>query len=280
MPARAEDRDRSGDAGFTLVEAAMAILVVAILAGALAPLANKVLNQQREERTRVLLKQAFEGCFGARERRVANLRADFGFDPSSSLTALPILVSRAGTSWSGTPTYSNASGFMCGYNGPYWSGPLDGTNAPLDGWGNPIRLLVSAGGYQTQSAGVDRIYDSADDIYYPTVAVPYLTFNATVTLQISRASANITGNATLSFLYGTSPSSTTRCTPNLVSAPAIGALAAPARAIANTGIQTLQWNVPAGACYLQLAQTTGSFTSVNLALDLMPGENRSISLTL
>lgn len=280
-PGSAPDRRRRPAGGFTLIEAAVAILVIAILAGAMAPLASKAFDQQREARTRELLRAAFEGCFGARDRRVANLRADFGFDPTASQTDLKVLVNRGGTSWLGVPSYGNGYGFLCGWNGPYWTGPVDGNSLPLDGWGTPIRLLVGASGYQTQSAGLDKAFGTADDLLYPTAAVPYLAHNATLTLAVTKSSANITGTATLSFVYGTSPSSTTRCTPNLVAAPLVGALAAPAHVVTNTaGTKTYQFNVPAGAVYLQVVPSTGSFTSVGLALDLLPGESRSLAVTL
>ena len=210
---------------FTLIEVVVAIAVVAILAGAMMPLAGQVLNQQREERTRMLLRQAFEGCFGARDRRVANMRADFGFDPTVSLSSLPILISNSDPTWVDVAPYSNVNGFFCGYNGPYWSGPLDSSNAPLDGWGKTIQLIVSpsppAQGiyYQVRSAGRDGVFNTTDDLYFPAVLTPYLAFNATVTLQIIRTSTdsagaptNITGIATLSYLCGTSSASMTcRC---------------------------------------------------------------------
>lgn len=270
----------TSSAGFTLIEAAVALLVIAILAGAMAPLASRALDQQREYRTRDLLRQAFEACFGSRDRRVANMRADFGFDPTASLSSLLVLVNRGGTSWSTTPAYGNTYSFLSGWNGPYWTGPVNGSGQPLDAWGRPIQLLVTSGAYQVLSPGLDGVAGTADDLVYPTVAVPYLAHNATLTLQVTKSSTNITGSASLSFVYGTSPSSTTRCTPNLVSAPTVGSLASPIRSWTNVG-GTYQYNVPAGAVYLSITATgAGAFTSVNMALDLLPGENRTVQVTL
>lgn len=284
MPAHASrgrlPKAGTSGSGFTLIEAAIAILVIAILAGAMAPLANRALDQQREGRTRDLLKQAFEACFGSRDRRVANMRADFGFDPTASLSNLSVMLNRGGTSWSSIAAYGNTYSFLSGWNGPYWTGPVNGSNHPVDGWGRTIQLVITSGAYQVVSPGPDGIAGSADDLVFPTVAVPYLAHNATVTLQVTKTSANITGGASLSFVYGTSPSSTTRCTPNLASAPAVGSLASPVRTWTNVG-GTYQFNVPAGAVYLSIAPTgAGSFTSANLALDLLPGENRTVQVTL
>ncbi len=282
MPARTKRVHRpEARAGFTLIEAAIAILVIAILAGAMAPLASRAMDQQREYRTRDLLKQAFEGCFGARDRRVANMRADFGFDPTVTQSDLKVMVTQTGTSWAGTSPYGNLYTFLSGWNGPYWTGPVNGSSQPVDAWGRVIQLSVNSGAWQVVSSGKDRTMGTSDDLVYPAVAVPYLAHNATLTLEVTKNSANITGNAILYFVYGTAPASTTRCTPTLASAPTVGALAIPTRPLANTGAvgstATYQFNVPAGAVLLSVGPT-GS--AVNLALDLLPGESRTVKVSL
>lgn len=267
--------------GFSLIEAAVALAVVAILAGLMAPLGARALNQQREYRTREGLKAAFEGLFGARDRRVANCRADFGFDPAASLSDLRVMVNTSGTSWAGTLGYGNTLGWLCGWNGPYWAGPTDAVNRPLDGWGRPLQLVVNGPAWQVLSAGPDGVAGTADDLVFPAVAPPYLAYNSTVILVVTRASANITGTATLNWVYGTSPASVSRAIPNLVAAPTIGNTAALSQALANTGTQTLTWNAPAGVQRFYLAPSgSGSFTPITLVLDLLPGETRQLSLTL
>ena len=83
-------RTRSPQArrGFSLVEAVIVIAIMAILAGAMVPLALKAINQSRESQTRTNLKAAYEAMFGARDRRVPNMRADFGFNPAGNLASL------------------------------------------------------------------------------------------------------------------------------------------------------------------------------------------------
>lgn len=253
--------------GFTLVEAAVAIAVVAILSGMLTPLAVRVINQQREIRTRENLKTAFEGMFGARDRRVANMRGDFGFGPSSSRSDLACLVlsSSAGTS---LPSYGlNGMSFFYGWNGPYWQGSLDASNRPVDGWGKPLRLVYSAGPpatWQVQSGGGDLSFGTADDLAYPATAAAVISYNATLILNINKSSGyNYTGNAVLSFLNGSNTLSTATT------------------AITNTaGLQTITWNACAGGMQVNLTKSTGTFINQVLVMDLMPGEVRTVDVTI
>ena len=69
-----------------MIEVAVAIAVMAILAGAAIPLVMKTLNQQREQRARSEMKLLFEGLFGARDRVVSNMRSDFGYTGAGALS--------------------------------------------------------------------------------------------------------------------------------------------------------------------------------------------------
>lgn len=269
--------------GFSLVEAAVAIAVVAILSGMLAPLALKALNQQRESKTRDNLKVAFEAMFGARDRRVANMRADFGFDPSASTTyTLRVLVNRAGTAWAPVPAYGyNGANFLRGWNGPYWNGTLDAAGNPADGWGRALRLSVNAGTWQAASAGADGAFGTGDDLAYPSSASGYLAQSATLNVVVTRISTAVNGTASLSFTYGNDAGAMGRCTPSLTSVVPVGNLATTSRTMANTATQTLNFNLPAGSFQITFSPGTGAtFSATTLTLDLLPGETRQLDVQL
>jgi len=181
-----------------MIEVAVAIGVIAILAGAVAPIALKALNQQREQKTRENLKTAFEAMFGARDRRVANMRADYGFNPTALLPDLRLMTTRTpGTLRTYSPD-GMAGGLPWGWNGPYWTGAIQtaaGTQGlPLDGWGRPLRLEYSGGAAPTcrlQSAGVDGVFGGANDLSFPTLAVPVSNYLGTVTVTVSRTPASV-----------------------------------------------------------------------------------------
>ncbi len=166
---------RRGSPGFSLLEAAIAIAVIAILAGAAAPLVMKAVNQQREQKTRDNVRLAYEAIAGARDRRISNMKADFGFNPPVPPAQLADL--RFMTTINPAAAYRNgpvppaygavAANLRWGWNGPYWTGsirPQAGTNGiPLDGWGRPLRWANN----QVQSAGVDGVLGNADDLVFP-----------------------------------------------------------------------------------------------------------------
>ena len=257
--------------GFTLIEAAVAIAVVAVLAGLMAPLAVKALNQQREARTRESLKLAFEALAGARDRRVPNLRADTGYTPTASLADLRALV----VDPTGAPAYGyNGQQFLWGWNGPYWQGSLDVGNRPLDGWGAPIRFQVAVASglavWQMRSNGADRIAGTGDDLAYPTVPASALSYNATLLLTVLKTgtATNTTGNASLVHPNGAGGLTTLSpgTSPNILNSETP---------------QTFSWHVPAGGMQLNvLPSGTGNFAPVRLALDLLPGETRQVELVL
>ena len=145
--------------GFSLIEVVVAVAIMAILAGAIVPLAMKSLIQQRTATTQATLETTWQTLFGSQTSRVYNMRADFGFDPpASTLTSLPQMITQPATS----PVYgSTATPFNWGWNGPYWNGPVGqvaGVSVPVDTWGNAIQLVYTAIGnkYQLVSSGGGR----------------------------------------------------------------------------------------------------------------------------
>jgi prepilin-type N-terminal cleavage/methylation domain-containing protein len=173
--------------GFTLVEAAVAIAVVAILAGAMAPMALKVLDQQREAATRASLKLAFEALFGARDRRVANMRSDYGFTVAGDLPTLADMVTRPGA----TPAmaFHDGSSFQWGWNGPYWHGPV-ADRAPLDAWGNPIRLECRDQAVQLRSLGRSG-RPGPGNLVYPAVPIPLASLRSRLILHVVPSSPDL-----------------------------------------------------------------------------------------
>ena len=182
--------------GFSLIEAVVAIAIMAILAGATMPLLVKAVNQQREQVTRTALQNAWQGLFGSAIQQTANMRSDFGFDPTVALLDLGAMVTiTAAPLPAGLPVYGpGAQVFSWGWNGPYWTGSVAtngvGQPVPADAWGHALQLVSpSAGKWQVQSNGQDGVAGTADDIYYPAVPMQISTAlggTATVTIQSNR----------------------------------------------------------------------------------------------
>lgn len=173
------------------------------------------LNQQRQILTHQFLETAFHGVFPGNERKVANnLFDDFGYSPAIPTTGGPplnfhqlrALTSRGaiGSSdpnhvgvlqFSGTPTNTSFNA----WNGPYWTGPVDGQNNPVDAWGRPMQLRYistsTPAGWQVFSSGANGVAEtgdsgtpSGDDQVFPTVPYPLPASNISVpgfSLQIS-----------------------------------------------------------------------------------------------
>ena len=253
-----------GRRGFSLLEAAVSIAVVAILAGMTAPMALKALHQRRVAATRASLKLAFEAMFGARDRRVANMRADFGFDPKVSCKTLPFLVTR---SWGHVPPFGRNDGALLpwGWNGPYWQGPVLNGN-PVDAWGNPIDLIHDAarGTWQLHSPGPDR-RKGDDDVVYPPVPASESAFQATVLVVVTREGPDLGGKLTLR--YGGDKGA------HMAVAP-VQTLAAKASP------QTFTFTAPAGTMQLEFTPTTGAFKAFVLPMDLLPGQTREVTVKL
>jgi prepilin-type N-terminal cleavage/methylation domain-containing protein len=253
--------------GFTLVEAAVAIAVVAILAGTMAPLALKALDQRREASTRRSLKLAFEAMFGARDRRIANMRSDFGFTVDRSLATLPVLVRNPGIRDLGR--WDGAS-FEWGWNGPYWHGPV-GNGVPVDAWGSPIQVHFEAHDHssvQMVSLGPRRRWGQGS-IFYPPVPVPLASLQTRVILHITPSRPDLRCEVVI------------RCG----QATAAGLLArTPALAIApGEGVVHATRLVPAGTMEVTVEPGIGGAVPAGfrpIPLDLLPGETREVSVTL
>ena len=179
--------------GFSLIEVMVAVAIMAIMAGAALPLMVRAVNQQRTQATRDSMKVMFEAMFGSRERRVPNMRADYGFNPAA-LTDLRDMVAKP----AGLKAWGAALNFFpWGWNGPYWYGTVvavAGVNVPADAWGHPFQLLNPGGtSWVLVSLGPDGVLaPGGDDLYFPSITGAATTLydsSVVVTVDNQRSSA-------------------------------------------------------------------------------------------
>lgn len=264
---------RSTEGAFSLIEVAVAVAVMAILAGAAVPLVLKAVNQQREQRTRDDLKTAWEGLFGARDRRVVNMRADYGYDPGGPTPDLSAMTRRGAV-----PAYAFQGNFYWGWNGPYWNGSTgaNATLAPLDAWGNAIKLRQVTGatpGFQVISGGPNGRIDTAnnsaapqvDDLVYPVIPAPLNpAYQGTVYVNVWNArGGTIQGTVTLASNLNGAPATSSK-TVNL--------------STLTPGNYSFQY--PSGVSMVTLSITTAPATTQIQVLDLLPGQVQTLTWTV
>jgi len=159
-----------------MIEVAVAIGVIAILAGAATPLALKALNQQREQRARSEMKVLFEGLFGARDRVVANMHSDFGYAGAAPLSSWITQQPAAGTVRAYAAYPAPNAALSGGWRGPYYNGSVSAGGIPMDPWGRVYALRFVGGlGWQVLSTGANGATNTlpgngtpqGDDIAYP-----------------------------------------------------------------------------------------------------------------
>jgi hypothetical protein len=159
------------------MEVAIAIAVVAILAGTAVPLLLKNVNQAKEQRARIELKQLYEACFGAPDRNIPGMQGDFGFPNGAAAPNLALTTAATGTRLYGTYAGSPLLG---GWRGPYWSGTTLNTGLPSDPWGRAYLIRQVTGGFQVYTQGpngqtnvlVGNPSAQLDDLVYPNPTLP------------------------------------------------------------------------------------------------------------
>lgn len=205
----------SAQSGFSLLAAGVLIAILLIAALALAPVAGRQLDAQRTAQTQRALPAAFRGIFPyPLGTPGADLRTDFGYAPaapSAFLWAgdqtpswdLLALTSRLAVGVSDAahnpPAAFDGTNAGSAWNGPYWTGSVDGGMRPVDGWGRPFQLRYvtsPSAGWILFSAGANGVDNTAsasgtpggDDLIYPqppyvppvvtatVCAAPVLTF--------------------------------------------------------------------------------------------------------
>lgn len=166
-----------------MVLLAVIILAALVLLGAatFGVLYVRQLNQNRQIQTQRQLEVAFHGLFPGNERKAPNMNADFGYNPTNpgapplNYYDLRAMVDLGQVSKSfPSPAISQLTGAMLvpgvrapgAWNGPYWSGSVDGLNRPVDGWGRPMQLrYISTSippGWQVFSVGANGVSQTGD----------------------------------------------------------------------------------------------------------------------
>lgn len=282
MPARTER-------GFTLMEAAIAIAVIAILAGAAVPFALKGVNQAREQRTRQDMRVMWESLFGAQDRRIGNMRSDWGFTPTATLANLGKMTVLTAVPAPNPPAYGpNGALFSWGWNGPYWLGSVQVNGAqriPVDGWGKAIQLRLVVGGFQLISGGPNGTINTAagnigptqDDLVYPANPMPLTKVSAqlSVTIRNNRATAF---NGTIAVRWRTNGGLSPLSPIALALAANPGLPGVPGgQQVLPTGTFGL---IPNGAVQVQIFETGFPVALLSDVVDLQSGEIRNLSYVI
>ena len=143
-------------AGFTLIEVAVVLAVVAILAAAITPMVLRQLVDAKVEATRQearLLHEAILGAPGA-----SGFFGDMGRWPASFDE---LLRPAPGTPLFTTATFRNVG---MGWKGPYVNAGATGEDILADAFGRPYQGAPTG---QGRSAGPDGLFDTADDMGCP-----------------------------------------------------------------------------------------------------------------
>jgi general secretion pathway protein G len=165
-----------GQPGFTLIEVILVIAVMAILAGAMVPLATRSINSSREDLTRKRELQISEAIMGSDDDEGGGFLSDVGRLPAS----LSELTARGSL-----PLYNtaNAGAVGMGWRGPYLKDGLDSSGQPVDAWGTPFDYGVAGAG-RIRSAGADHAIGTSDDLVYPSNALTNNDLTTTVNFSI------------------------------------------------------------------------------------------------
>jgi prepilin-type N-terminal cleavage/methylation domain-containing protein len=144
--------------GFTLIEMAIALAIVAILAAIATPLILQRIMDARIEATREEVRNLYEAMVGSESDPSSfGFVGDIGRLPSS----FPQLVQPSGLP---LHTVQTIRGVGMGWKGPYINRGTSATDYLTDAFGRPY-TGASAG--QVRSAGPDGVPGNADDIVYP-----------------------------------------------------------------------------------------------------------------
>ena len=167
-------RPHSPPAGFTLIEVIIVIAILAVVAGAMAPLAVRTIDSARQDLTLKRQQSVYRAIFGDPSAPGSGFLSDIGQLPSTNLTELAV----AGA----LPLYSiQPCGVGMGWRGPYLLEGVDTTGQPLDGWGRPMDLVNG----QIRSSGPDRTMSTTtDNLLYPSTPITVNNVNGSIVLVV------------------------------------------------------------------------------------------------
>jgi len=146
-------------AGFTLIEVAVILAVLAILAAAITPMVLQQLVDARTDATRAEARLLNEAMLGR-----AEAAGTFGF--FGDMGRWPASFEELVTPSPGMPLFTTATfrNVGMGWKGPYINTGDRGDDALRDAFGRPYRGAATG---QVRSAGPDGLFDTPDDIVYP-----------------------------------------------------------------------------------------------------------------
>ena len=155
-------RAERSQAGFSLIEILVAVAILAILAGATAPLVVRNMTAARREETTERLRRLVDGMVGDPAAGRYGYLGDMGNLPP----ALGDLLVRGVQ-----PAFAiSAYGYGAGWSGPYVQQTQALADLTQDAWG--VALQYIPGTARVTSAGVDHLLGTADDLIYPASAPP------------------------------------------------------------------------------------------------------------
>jgi prepilin-type N-terminal cleavage/methylation domain-containing protein len=160
--------------GFTLIEVIIVIAILAIVAGAMAPLASRAIDSSRQDLTVKRQQLIYQAIMGDSLTSGSGFVSDIGRLPNANLTELSLIGS--------LPSYAiQPCGIGVGWRGPYLLEGIDASGHPLDGWGAPMDFVNG----QIRSAGLDRdINTAADNILYPANPISANNIGGRVVLTV------------------------------------------------------------------------------------------------
>jgi len=146
-------------AGFTLVEVAVVLAVVAILAAAITPMVLRQLVDAKVETTRQEARLLHEAILGSPA-------APGGFGFFGDMGRWPASFEELLRPAPGTPLFTTATfrNVGMGWKGPYVNAGASDEDLLSDAFGRPYRGAAAG---QVRSAGPDGVFDTPDDIVYP-----------------------------------------------------------------------------------------------------------------
>ena len=182
--------------GFSLIEILVALAMLSILAGALAPFVVQEMSRTRRSDTSERLVRLMQGMVGRTSDGLFGYVGDMGSLPSS----LTDLVQQGAQ-----PAFTQTIyGFGVGWNGPYVTETAPSADPLMDAWGTAIDYTNTAA--QVTSAASDHTLSTADDLEYPSVAaqttgimtVTVLGIPVGISTPVPLTSAEASGTVTVS----------------------------------------------------------------------------------